>query len=176
MKIRVIATLCVVATMLLSTSAFAQPADDDAKCSVSATVANMTEWSDFSAMNLETTDDRDDQLMGSDTTTLYTKGNVDITAENDTDAELSEPAGGDTLHTEYSLSYDGDGSSATGSSTVSYTVHSSFLGSASTVTHVDADEAVVVTLGARATNAAGTLADSGDYSATLTLTLSWGTE
>ncbi|MCK5558182.1 MAG: hypothetical protein KAJ01_07385 [Candidatus Hydrogenedentes bacterium] len=175
MKIWVIATLCVVAVVLFSGSAFAQPADDDAKCSVSATVANMTEWSDFSAMNLETTDDRDDQLMGSDTTTLYTKGNVDITAENDTDAELSEPAGGDT-HTEYSLSYDGDGSSATGSSTVSYTVYSSFLGSASTVTHVDADEAVVVTLGARATNAAGTLADSGDYSATLTLTLSWGTE
>ncbi len=175
MKSRVIATLCVVAIVLFSSSAFAQPADDDAKCSVSATVANMTEWSDFSAMNLETTDDRDDQLTGSNTTTLYTKGNVDITAENDTDAELSEP-GGDTLYTQYSLSYDGDGSSATGSSTVSYTVYSSFLGSASTVTHVDADEAVVVTLGARATNAAGTLADSGDYSATLTLTLSWGTE
>ncbi|MCK5557393.1 MAG: hypothetical protein KAJ01_03385, partial [Candidatus Hydrogenedentes bacterium] len=123
-------------------------------------------------IDLGTMTSQGDILTGSDTATLYTNGNVDITADNTTAAELSE-AGADTLYTEYQLSYDGDGVSATGGSSVAYAVYSSFLSSASTVTHYDEDGAVVVTLGARATNAGGTLADAGNYSATQTLTASW---
>jgi len=176
MKTWIIATLCIVGIVLFSGSAFAQPADDDATCSVSATVDDIMEWSgNFAAIDLGTMTARDDILTGSETTTLYTNGNVDITADNTTTAELSE-AGGDTLYTEYQLSYDGDGVSATGGSAVSYTVYSSFLSSASVATHYDEDGAVVVTLGVRATNPAGTLADAGSYSATQTLTASWGTQ
>ena len=174
MKIWVIATLCVVAVVLFSGSAFAQPADDDAICAVSATVDDIMEWSnDFtSGISLGTMTAQSDILTGSDTATLYTNGNVDITADLTTAAELSE-AGADTLYTEYQLSYDGDGVSATGGSSVAYAVYSSFLSSASTVTHYDEDGVVVVTLGARATNVGGTLADAGNYSATQTLTASW---
>ncbi len=176
MRILITATVCIAAIVLFSSSALAQPADDTATCAVSATVANIMEWSaNFSAISLGTMSSVSDTLTGSETATLYTNGNVDITADNTTAAELSE-AGGDTLYTEYQLSYDGNGTTATGGSAVSYTVYSSFLSSASTVTHYDEDGAVVVTLGARATNAAGTLADAGSYTATQTLTASWGTQ
>ena len=59
---------------------------------------------------------------------------------------------------------------------VSYTLYSSFLSSASVITHVSGDGAVVVTLSARATNDSGNVADAGNYSATQTLTASWGTQ
>ncbi len=101
MKIWVIATLCVVVVVLFSSSAFAQPADDDAICAVSAIVDDIMEWSnDFtSGIDLGTMTSQGDILTGSDTATLYTNGYVDITADNTTAAELSE-AGADTLYTE----------------------------------------------------------------------------
>jgi hypothetical protein len=85
---------------------------------------------------------------------------------------LSGP-GGDTLVTEYKLTFDGDGSSATGASTVDYTSYESFLNPAVSVTHVGGDDAVIVTLYVRAGNYLGDLANSGSYSATQTLTASW---
>ncbi|MFO8008726.1 MAG: hypothetical protein R6V05_13425 [Candidatus Brocadiia bacterium] len=154
----------------------AQPADDTATCSVSATVDSIMEWAgNFAAIDLGTMTAQSDVLTGSATQTLYTNGNVDVTADNTATAELSE-AGGDTLYTEYGLQYDGDGVAATGGSDVAYVVYSSFLSTASTITHVDGDGAVDITLQARASNAAGTQADAGSYSATQTLTASWGTQ
>ncbi len=177
MKDRVIAAVCVVLTMLFLSSAFGQPSADTATCAVTATVDTIMEWSgNFSTgIALGTMSAQGDTLTGSDTNVLYTNGNVDITAINTTAAELSE-SGGDTLYTEYQLSYDGNGTTATGGSAVSYAVYSSFLSSASVVTHYDEDGAVTVTLGARATNASGTLADQGSYTATATLTATWGTQ
>ncbi len=171
------AAVAVLALMCLAAgSVVAQPADDTSTCSVSATVDDIMEWAgNFAAIDLGTMTAQADTLTGSATQTLYTNGNVDVTADNTTTAELSE-AGGDTLYTEYGLQYDGDGSTATGGSDVTYDVYSSFLSTPSTITHVDGDGAVDITLQARASNAAGTLPDAGSYSATQTITASWGTQ
>ncbi|MFW6118799.1 MAG: hypothetical protein ACOC7S_00530 [Planctomycetota bacterium] len=151
----------------------AQPADDTATCSVQATVADIMEWdSNFAAIDLGTISAQADVLTGSSTVTLFTNGDVSITADTSATAELSEP-GSDTLYTEYGLQYDGDGVTATGGADVAYTVYSSFLSGGSAVTHVAGDGAVDVTLQARASNPAGTLGDAGTYSATQTLTASW---
>ncbi len=103
---------------------------------------------------------------------LELSGDVEISAHNGTNARLSA-AGGDTLVTEYKLEFDGDGSSASGASTVDYTSYESFLNPAVDVTHVSADDTVIVTLYVRASNHSGDVADSGLYSATQTLTASW---
>ncbi len=175
MRLRVITILCVVALALFSSSAFAQ-SPVDATAAVTATVGSIMEWSsNFSTIALGTMSSQSDSLTGEQTTTLYTNGTVDITADNTATAQLVE-SGADTLYTEYELAYDGDGVSATGGSTVTYAVYSSFLSSASVVTHYDEDGAVDVTLRARATNASGTLADAGSYTATQTLTATWGTQ
>jgi hypothetical protein len=162
------------ALMLVGMGAvLAAPAPDDATCSVQAVVDGIMEWDgNFAAIDLGTMTAQADTLTGNATCTLYTNDDVTITADNTVAAELSE-VGNDTLYTEYQLEYDGDGVSATGGSTVVYDVYSSFMSGGSTCTHYDEDGAVVVTLRARATNAAGTLADAGTYTATQTLTATW---
>ena len=72
--------------------------------------------------------------------------------------------------TEYKLEYDGDGDPDTGGATVDWAEYDDFLVVPSAVTHVTLDGAVNVTLSARASNATGTLADAGNYTATQTLT------
>jgi hypothetical protein len=157
----------------------ADPNDTDATCSVTVTVDNIMEWSgNFSGIDLGTITSQGDIVDGNDTTTLYTNGNVDITADNTATAQLSngDPNSSDTLVTEYKLTYDGDGASATGGSTVDWTEYDTFLSSASVVTHISEDGAVEVRLWARASNPAGEVADAGSYGATQTLTASWGTQ
>ncbi|MHC4789662.1 MAG: hypothetical protein ACYS8K_10745 [Planctomycetota bacterium] len=140
---------------------------------MTATVDQIMEWnSNFPAIDLGTMTSQSDVLTGNATLTLFTNGDCDLTADNTATAELSE-AGSDVLYTEYQLEYDGDGASATGGATVAYTVYSSFLSPASACTHVALDGAVDVTLRARASNPAGTLADVGSYSATQTVTVTW---
>ncbi len=153
--------------------ASAQPSDDSATCNIEVAVAEIMEWeSNFSAIDLGTITAQADVVSGSSTVTLFTNGDVTITANNSDTAELAEP-GGVTLYTEYGLKYDGDGDSATGGADVAYTVYSSFLSGGSAVTHVAGDGAVDVTLQVRASNVAGTLGDAGTYTATQTLTASW---
>jgi len=153
--------------------ALATPPDDNATCSITCTVAEIMEWEgNFPPIDLGTISSQGDSKTGSASAVLYTNGDVTITADNSSAAELSA-AGGDTLHTEYKLSYDGDGVTATGGSTVDWTTYNTFLQSGSSVTHVAGDGAVQVTLEVRASNASGTLADSGNYSATQTLTAAW---
>ncbi|MGD2175338.1 MAG: hypothetical protein PVJ27_08040 [Candidatus Brocadiaceae bacterium] len=165
--------VAVILAAVVALGVSAQPADDTATCSVSATVDDIMEWAgNFAAIDLGTMTAQSDVLTGTATQTLYTNGDVSITADNTTTAELSE-VGGDTLYTEYGLQYDGDGVANTGGSDVAYAVYSSFISTGSSVTHVAGDGAVDVTLQARASNAAGTMADSGSYSATQTLTASW---
>jgi len=164
-----VAVLC----LLLASSTWAEPLDDSATCNISATVDEIMEWAgNFAAIDLGTMTSQSDVLTGNSTQTLYTNGNVSITADTTTAAELSE-AGGDTLYTEYGLQYDGDGATATGGANVAYVVYSSFLSTGSSVTHISLDGAVDVTLQARASNAAGTQGNSGAYSAIQTLTVSW---
>jgi len=171
MKSWMIAVIC----LAMAIGVMAQPLDDTATCAISVTVDNIMEWSGaFLDIELLTMATQDAAPTGTQTTTLYTNGNVDITADNTDNSQLTKTT--DTLVTSYSLAYNGNGVAATGGSSVAYTVHSSFLSSASVVTHVSLDGAVDVTLGAMAQHDAGNVADAGDYTATQTLTASWGTQ
>ena len=108
---------------------------------------------------------------GSSNVTLFTNGDAEISADNTATAQLSY--GTDSLVTEYRLTFSGDGSSATGGSTVDWTVYDSFLTTPAAVTHVPDDNDVVVTLYVRASNYADDVADAGTYTATQTLTAHW---
>jgi len=142
-------------------------------CCPCLVVAQTMYWSSsFGPIGLGNISTRSGTLEGSSQAQLEMTGDVEISADNSTTARLSGP-GGDTLVTEYKLAFDGDGSSATGAATVDYTSYDSFLSPAVSVTHVGADDAVVVTLHVRAANYPGDLANSGAYSATQTLTASW---
>ncbi len=155
----------------------ADPNNTDATCSVTVTVDNIMEWSgNFSGINLANITAQSTVVDGNDTTDLYTNGNVDITTAGTAVLTNTDPNSADVLVTEYKLTYDGDGASATGGSTVDWTAYDSFLTSASVVTHFSEDGAVEVRLWARASNPAGEVADAGSYSATQTLTAAWGTQ
>jgi len=162
-----------VLALLVWSAVCAAPPDDDATCSISVTVADIMEWdSNFPAIGLADITSQGAVVSGNSTLTLFTNGDVDITADNTSAAQLTGP-GSDTLVTEYGLAYDGDGVSDTGGATVSWTNYDTFLSSASRVTHISGDGAVDVTLSVRASNAGGTLANAGAYSAVQTLTASW---
>lgn len=124
----------------------------------------------FSGISLGNISTRDAVSTGSCAVTLYTSGDVEISAGTCT--QLTGP-GADTLVTEYKLEFDGDGSGSTGGATVDYTPHDSFLSSPAAVTHVGGDDDVLVTLWARGQNPAGQLANAGAYAATVTLTATW---
>jgi hypothetical protein len=152
---------------------WASPSSTTATCAISVNVSEIMEWDTaFPAINLASITTQSQQVTGSAITTLYTNGNVDITADNTTAAQLTA-SGGATLVTEYSLSYDGNGVSATGGSAVSYATYDVFLSTPSRITHVTGDGAVVLTLGVRASNHAGDVSEATSYSATQTLTASW---
>ena len=170
MAIAAVVALCVWGAVL------AAPPADDATCSISVTVAEIMEWSSnfppivvLDQITSQTTVVSDDSTL-----TLYTNGDVDITA--DILSGLPELTGpdSDTLVTEYALSYDGNGSDDTGGDAVLFTNYATFLSGGSHVTHVPGDGAVNVTLSVQASNAVGTLANAGLYNATQTLTAAWG--
>jgi len=108
---------------------------------------------------------------GSATITLNTSGNAQISADNTASAQLS--CSTDTLVTEYRLSFDGDGSSATGGTDTSYETYDSFISTPVAVTYVVSDDTVQVTLYVRASNNPDEVSDSDTYNATQTLTVSW---
>ena len=159
---------------------WAAPANDNATASVTVTVADIMEWSDnFSAIALPDITTQTSAPTGSQTTTLYTNGNVDITADIvGTEAQLAlgtDP--NQTLVTSYMLTDDGDGTNTTGGTDQTlYTVYGSFLSPAYIITHVAGDGAVVITLYAKAENPSGEVADAGSYSAIQTLTAAWGAQ
>ena len=139
--------------------------------------AEVMEWGgNFTDINLGNITAQDSVVESSGTCTLYTDGNVDISADNTTTAELSE-AGGDTLVTNYKLTDDGNGTTSTGGTDqTEYTEYNSFLSATYVVTHVAGDGAVIMTLHCKASNDSGNVANAGSYSATQTLTASWGTQ
>jgi hypothetical protein len=171
MAIAAIVALCVWGAVL------AQPVDDDATCDISVTVAEIMEWSSNfpDIVVLDQITSQATVVTDDSTLTLYTNGDVDITA--DILSGLPELTGpdSDTLVTEYALSYDGTGSGSTGGAPVAFTNFDTFLTGGSHVTHVPGDGAVNVTLSVRASNEGGTLANAGLYNATQTLTAAWGT-
>jgi hypothetical protein len=135
--------------------------------------AQVMQWgSNFGAINLPSITTQSGAVTGNSTAELETTGDCELTADNSATAQLSGP-GGDVLITEYSLTFDGDGSGATGAATVDYTTYSSFLSPAVAITHVGGDDYVQVTLHVRAQNFPGDVANAGAYSATQTITASW---
>jgi hypothetical protein len=94
-----------------------------------------------------------------------------ISAENGPDAQLHNTT--DTLVTEYKLEFDGDGVSETGGSNTEYIPYNSFLSPAVTIKYYPGDNEVAVTLWVKASNTADNVADSGEYSAKQTLTVTW---
>jgi len=167
------AVCAVLALLIAPGSALAQ--SDTATCGITVTVDAIVEWdaAAFTAIGLANITAQGDQPTGTSSLVLYTNGDVDLTADNDTDAQLSSAT--DALVTEYQLTDDGDGTSGTGMVTdvTTWTDYTTFLSPAVTVTHVSTDGAVNITLGVRASNPAGEVADTGAYSATQTLTATW---
>lgn len=154
------------------------PSNSQATAAVTCTVDTIMEWSaaSFSTIAIADITHQNSAPFASQSLVLYTNGNVDISANNTTTAQLSLASPADTLVTEYKLEYDKNGSNGTGGSTVDWTDYSTFLSTPSTVTHVNGDGAVNVTLSARASNDSGNVANAGDYTATQTLTAAWGAQ
>jgi len=165
--------LLLVALCFAPSLALAQPPDDSATCDVTVTVNAIMEWSaaSYADIALAAITSQTDTPSGSRDFTLYTNCNSEISADNTATAQLSSAT--DTLVTEYQLAFDGDGVTATGGTDIgAWTDYSTFLSSASAVTHVDGDGTAIITLSARASTG-GTVPDQGNYSATQTLTAAW---
>ncbi len=165
--------LLLVALCFAPSLALAQPADDSATCDITVTVNAIMEWSaaSYADIALAAITSQTDTPSGSRDFTLYTNCNSEISADNTATAQLSSAT--DTLVTEYQLAFDGDGVTATGGTDIgAWTDYSTFLSTASAVTHVDGDGTAVITLSARASTG-GTVPDQGNYSATQTLTAAW---
>jgi hypothetical protein len=129
-------------------------------------------WSSsFSNIDLPNIANKNQTSEGSSSATLSLNGDVEISADHSTAAQLSST--GDTLVTEYKLTLDGDGSSKTGRADTSYQNYDGFLNPAVRVTYVTDDNDVVVTLHVKASNYANDLANAGEYKATQTLTVHW---
>jgi len=146
------------------------------KTTVWAATGDFLHWegfANFGPIALENIGNRNQVREGSSSLSLTLNGNATISADNTAAAQLTHATSGDTLVTEYKLTFDGDGDPNTGGETVDWTPYNDFLTTPSDVTYFTGDEDVEVTLHVRASNAAGTLADAGTYTATQTLTASW---
>lgn len=141
---------------------------------VTAYTADYMYWdANFDPISLLSIDTQSQSREGSVTVTLYTNGDAQISADNTASGPAELSCLTDTLVTEYKLFFDGDGASATGGSNTSYETYNTFLSTESSITYVADDDDVQVTLYVRASNSAGEVADSGTYTATQTLTVSW---
>jgi hypothetical protein len=131
---------------------------------------------DFDSITLSNISSQNQTSVGNSTITIYTEVNIHIIADNTAASQLTHQRGEakeDTLVTEYRLTFDGDGSSATGAADTGYVQYNSFLSEPVTVTHFGSDNYVDVTLWVRAGNRTGNVANRGIYNATQTLTITW---
>lgn len=127
--------------------------------------------SNFGPIALPSITSKNQISEGSSSANLSINGDVEISADNSTAAQLS--FAGDTLVTEYKLTFDGNGSGATGGAGTNYETYDRFLTTAARVIHVTGDDDVEVTVHVKASNYANDLADAGTYTATQTLTVHW---
>jgi hypothetical protein len=127
--------------------------------------------SDFESITIPNITTRDAEGEGEGEATLFTSGDVEISADNTTTAQLS--LGIATLRTEYKLRFDGNGTTKTGGPQVNFTNYDTFLSTPATVTHVPGDDDVTVKLIVLAKNYNEQVANAGTYTATQTLTVHW---
>jgi len=135
-------------------------------------VGQSLNWeSTFGPIALPSITSKNQMSEGSSSAILLISGDVEISADKSAEAQLSSAT--DTLVTEYKLTFDGDGSSATGGTDTNYETYDTFLTTAKLVNHVTDDDYVEVTLHVRASNYTNDLPDAGTYTATQTLTVHW---
>jgi len=151
----------------------AVPPPATATCNISCTVANVVEWSQtsFPDVDLGTIAAENKQNTGETTLTLYTNGDVTITADNTNTAELS--FGSQALLTKYMLRYDGSGVTQTGGETTKWRPFDTFLKEPANIVHIPEDGSVEVILSVEASIEEISPEDSGRYNATQTLTVCW---
>ena len=154
---------------------FAQavPPISSATCRISCTVANIVEWSEisFPEVDLGSITAENKKAIRETALTLYTNGDVIITADNSNSAELS--FGPRTLQTEYKLRYDGSGIKQTGGKPTAWRPFDTFLNKGAEIVHVPTDGAVEVILSVRASIKKIHPENSGQYEAIQTLTACW---
>lgn len=145
--------------------------------SMAACAEDYMYWSsNFDQISLPNITGRAQATEGSATVTLHTTGDAEIYADNTANGSAELSCATDTLITEYKLTFDGDGgaSGATGATATLYETYDSFLSTPALIKYVADDNDVDVTLWIRASSRNdGGVADSGEYSATQTLTISW---
>jgi hypothetical protein len=160
-----------VRSRLIAIGAWATLAAATTACLATANVMNW-QSGQFSAISLGAITTRAGVPTGSATLALAIDGDVQISADNSVNAQLRGPNGA-ALVTEYALSFNGNGTNASGAANVAYTPYSSFLNPPVQVTHVLGDDVVLVTLSVRASLPPGGVSDAGAYTATASLTASW---
>ncbi|MFC1677929.1 hypothetical protein ACFL3G_12825 [Planctomycetota bacterium] len=155
-------------------SALAEPAPARATCKISCSVAGVVEWSEanFSDIDLGRITPKRKYGLGKAEFQLHTNGDVEITVDNNNNAELLLGTG-DKLLTEYKLQYNGSGVDQTGGKTMPWSQHDKFLKKASPVVHISGDGDVMVMLSVRASLKNKKPKQTGIYTATQTLTACW---
>ncbi len=147
--------------------AFPPPAPASATCRITCRVAEVIEWSDasFSEIDLGELSPRRTETAGQSVLTLYTNGDVMITADNSPTAELSN--GTHRIQTQYQLRYD------SGILSTEWCAYDVFLKEALEIVHNQTDGGVVVILSVKARENDFQPGSGGEYTAVQTLTACW---
>jgi len=145
----------------------APPLPASATCRITCRVAEVIEWSDesFRDIDLGELNFRERQAEGQSALTLYTNGDVIITADNSQNAELSN--GSHKLDTQYQLQCD------TGILPTDWCAYDTFLKEAIAIIHEQTDGAVMVILSVKAEVKDIQPGSGGEYTAVQTLTACW---
>lgn len=151
----------------------AVPLPATATCEISCTVANIVEWSEisFPAIDMGSLTAKNKQATGEAILTLYTNGDVTITANNNNSAELS--FGPHALLTGYKLEYDGSGIKQTGGRQTAWCPSYTFLKEGADIVHIPTDGSVEIILSVGASIKKIRPENSGRYNAIQILTACW---
>lgn len=177
MRKLLIALTVVMALCLTTNSALAGITyDADATADVNCIVEEIAEWSgNYSTIQLPDVTDQSSYTADANAVKkLYMNANVDITASATAQLKKDGTDPNNVLVTEYKLTFDGNGSAATGvASPTTWRPHNTFATGGESVVFVSEDGEVDVRLHVRAKNVVGELADAGTYSTIQTLTIAW---
>jgi len=168
-KISVFITVsAAIALSLAPNLALAPPPPAGATCNISCTVIDIAEWSDTSSPTINPPEltTQNSRASASPSLVLYTNADVKITANNSASAQRSKDDN-HKLVTVYKLEYD------TADTITVWSTYGSLLSNDSAVKHISADGAGELTLSVTASNDSRAIGDSGEHSATLTLTACW---
>ncbi len=143
------------------------PPPASATCRITCRVAEVVEWSNeaFDDIDLGEISPKRTETTGQSILTLYTNGDVIITADNSETAELSN--GSRKLDTQYQLQFD------SGISPTDWCAYDAFLKEAVEITHNQTDGGVVVILSVKAHANDFQPGTGGEYTAVQTLTACW---